>query len=104
MQNQQTPMQNKRSLMQNQQACTELPLDGVHRGIRRIRFLKKKNKRTYPVENVPLTYRECFHARIQIFFQERGIFRFARVEVVGVGCESFKSFLLRGGGQIVSNF
>lgn len=89
--------------MQTQQACTELPLDGVHRGIRRIRFLKKKNKRTYPVENVPLTYRECFHARIQIFFQERGrgfcgIFRFARVEVVGVGCESFKSFLLRGGG------
>lgn len=89
--------------MQNQQACTELPLDGVHRGIRRIRFLKK-NKRTYPVENVPLTYRECFHARIQIFFQERGrgfcgIFRFARVEVVGVGCESFKSFLLRGGGS-----
>lgn len=67
LQNRQTPMQNKRSLMQNQQACTELPLDGVHRGIRRIRFLKK-NKRTYPVENVPLTYRECFHARIQIFF------------------------------------
>lgn len=51
LQNQQTPIQNKRALMQNQQSCTELTLDGVHRGIRRIRFLKENVRtleKTYP--------------------------------------------------------
>lgn len=45
--------------MQNQQSCTELTLDGVHRGIRRNRTLEK----TLPGENVPLTYKELYYRK-----------------------------------------
>lgn len=45
MENQQTPMQNKRSLIQNQQSCTEYPLDGLQRGIKRNRTFLTVNRR-----------------------------------------------------------